>query len=277
MKKIIAKNYDTVSEYLADISRQDSGVANNSQATGRKGFFWTETYGDAVALAQTGWAEGVARVAKHRDGLSAWLDAAKAAKAKSFGWDVTGDFIDVGRVLSGEPECCGAEFETGENNASRVASIRLNACVSGCVSADTIAARGVAVLVAVDLLESCGIRCEVIVSQGTETAGLQIDGNVIVKHPSEIADPDRLAFAVAHPSFFRRFGFRFMELYGHSPSGCHPCRLSDYGQRQGTVEIDEILSAVELSEKSIKANVIEIAKKCGLEFSDEQIEELAAA
>lgn len=273
-KKTVTKDYETVGEYLADLARSDKGVARCSQDTGRRDFFWTETYAEAEGLVAKGWADGVARVNKHRDGLAAFLAAAKTAKSKTFGWDVTGDFIDVGRVLSGEPECCGQEFDHGDTVSKKVVSIRLNQCVSGAVSADAIAARGVAVLVAVDLLESCGIRCEVICSTATEGHGLHLTANVTVKRPNEVVDPDRLAFIVAHPSSFRRFGFRWMELYGHSPAGCHPAAVSDYGRREGTVEIDQILSAVDLSPTSLKENVIKIAEKCGLEFDDEQIAEL---
>lgn len=276
MKKI-AKNYDSVGEFLDDIGQSKPGVSQESREKGNKSFFWTNTYEEAEALYRQGWADGVKKVEKRREGLSAFLDAAKAAKAKEFAWDVTGDFIDVGRVLTGEPECCGSNYDSGEQQQARVASIRLNTCVSGSVDAGVIAARGVAVLVAVDLLESCGIRCEVIVSQGTRSSDLQLDSNIIVKRPNEIVDPDRLAFVVAHPAFFRRFGFRFMELYGHSPSWCYPSPLQDYGKRQGVVEIDEILSGTGVSDSELKENVIEIAKKCGLTFTDEQIEELAKA
>ncbi len=272
--KTITKDYETVSDYLADLARSDKGVSQNSQSTGRRDFFWTETYAEAGELFAKGWADGVARVNKHREGLSAFIAAAKTAKSRTFGWDVTGDFIDVGRVLSGEPECCGQEFESGETVSTKVVSIRLNQCVSGAVSADAIAARGVAVLVAVDLLESCGIRCEVVCSTATSGHGLHLTANVVAKRPGEIVDPDRLAFTVAHPSFFRRFGFRWMELYGHCPSNCHPAAVADYGKRQGTIEIDEILTAVDLSPKSLKENVIKIAEKCGLTFDDEQIAEL---
>ena len=274
MTKIVTKNYETVGEYLADLARPEKGVSQNSQDTGRRDFFWTDTYADAGKLFTSGWADGVARVNKHREGLAAFLDAAKTCKSKTFGWDVVGDFIDVGRVLSGEPECCGQEFDNGDTVARKVVSIRLNQCVSGAVSADAIAARGVAVLVAVDLLESCGIRCEVICSTATKGHGLHLTANVTAKRANEIVDPDRLAFTVAHPSFFRRFGFRWMELYGHSPSNCHPAAVDDYGTREGTVEIDEILSAVNLSAESLKSNVIKIAEKCGLSFDDEQIAEL---
>lgn len=275
----IVKHYECVADYVADVSRnvpREKLKANSSHDTGRGSFFWTETYEEAQSLSVSGWADGTARVAAHRDRFTAFLTAAKAIKAKSFGWDVEGQFVDVGRFLSGEPECFGTEFDYGESIAGRVCSIRLNACVSGAVSADTICARGVTVLVAVDLLEACGIRCEVTVSAATETSALQLDSNVVVKKASDPVDLDKLAFCVAHPSFFRRFGFRFCEIYGHSPSACHPCRLSDYGQK-GVVEIDEILSAASLSPSQLQANVLKIAKSCGLDFNEEQIAELAAA
>lgn len=275
--KTTVKNYETIGDYLADLSRPDAGVSQNSQATGRREFFWTETFGDALELVRCGWADGTARVAQYRDSLGAWLSAAKSAKSREFAWDVAGDFVDVGRVLSGEPECFGSEAETGERTAGRVVSIRLNSCVSCAVSADTIAARGVAVLCAVDLLEACGTRVEVVVSVGSKGRDKSLlDGNVTVKRAGEQVDPDRLAFAVAHPSFFRRFGFRFLELYGHSPSTCRPCPLTDYGTRDGVVEIDEILSSVRLDAESLKAKILEVAQKCGLTFDDSQIADLAA-
>lgn len=278
--KTIIKNYDSVGEYVADLTDgrpSAPGCGNGSQENGRERFFQTKTFGEALSLVSAGWADGVKKVASHRDGMSCWLDAAKAVKAGAFGWDVTGDFIDVGRVLSGEPECCGVTVNDGETVQSRAVSIRLNACVSAAVSTDTIIARGVAVLVAVDLLESLGTRCEVIVSQSTKTGSLHLDANVVVKRASDPVDPDRLAFAVAHPSFFRRLGFRFMELYGHNPGLCMVSPMSDVGTRQGVVEIDELLSGVALSPESLKRHVIAIATKCGLSFTDEQIAEIAAA
>lgn len=276
MSKTIIKNYETIGDYLADLSRPDSGVSRNSQRTGRKEFFWTESFDEALALVRSGWAEGTARVAQYRDSLSAWLSAAKSAKSREFAWDVTGEFVDVGKYLTGEPECFGSEAETGERTAGRVVSIRLNACVSCAVSADTIAARGIAVLCAVDLLESCGTRVEVVVSTGSDGAGTRVDGNVTVKRPGEQVDADRLAFAVAHPSFFRRLGFRFLELYGHNPSLCRPASLTDYGTREGVIEIDEILSSVRLDAESLKAKVLEVVQKCGLTFDESQIADLAA-
>lgn len=273
----ITVNYDSVGDYVnavSDMTKQ--GCTNNSQDYGRRDFFWTDTFAEACELWRTGWQDGAERVARHRDGFNAFIAAAKQAKSRRFAWDVTGDYVDVGRYMTGEPECFGTEYDDGDNVSSRVVSIRLNNCVSAAVDANIICARGLAVLVAVDLLEACNIRCEVIVGTATRRGNV-VESNVTIKRAGETVEPSAIAFNVAHPSFFRRFGFRFMELHGHSPSGCVPCPMTDYGKRQGVVEIDEILSGVRLNNDAIMRNVLAIAAKCGLTFDENQMRELVAA
>lgn len=284
----IVKRFDSISDLLAEVTDDSRpirpGLKVSSQDTGRENFFWTKTFGEAVDLARNGWAEGTARIVEHREACSAFLAAAKTAKAREFGWDVTGQFIDVSRLLSGEPECCGSEFDGGDQIASRVVSIRLNQSVSGSIAADTICARGVTVLVAVDLLESCGVRCEITVSKGSQSTGvagsvrnLQIDSHVVVKQAGDAVDLDKLAFWVAHPASFRRLGFRLNEQNGLSPCGARPARLTDYGADPNVIEIDEILSGASLSPKQLQANVLAIARACGLEFDDETLAAITAA
>lgn len=274
-KHNITREFDNVTEYLAYLNSNEParGVYAEHDGRGQANFFGTPDYASAERLVETGWADGAKKVADRREQFDAFLTAAKAAKASRWDWEVTGHFIDVGRYLSGEPEVFGTEFDDGESNAARVASIRLNSCVSASVSTDAIIARGVTTLVAVDLLESCGIRCEVILSQATK-ADYVANHNIVVKKPSEPVDVDRLAFWLAHPSAFRRFGFKAMEIEGHSPSGCYPTKMSDYGNRQGTVELDSVCTATGLDAEQLKKDVLEIAKRCGLQFSDEQIDEL---
>lgn len=276
----ITRNYDSVSDYVAEMSdksrRPPHGVHEDHDDQGRRDFFWTDSFREALDLWRTGWSEGAERVAKHRRGFDAFIQAVKSAKSKQFAWDVTGEWWDVGRIATGEPECCASEIDLGDGIASRVVSIRLNNCVSAAVDANIICARGLAVLVAVDLLEACNIRCEVIVGTATKTRHV-VESNVVIKKAGEQVEPSAIAFNVAHPSFFRRFGFRFMELHGHSPSGCYPCPMTDHGKREGVVEIDEILSGVSLSHDAIKKNVLQIAEKCGLTFNGDEIEELIGA
>lgn len=273
-------NYDSAGEFVRDMSdgrTAPSGVHESHDERGRWDFFWTESFADAIRLHERGWREGTAKVAKHREGFAAFIAAAKQAKSRQHSWDVTGDYVDVGRYLTGEPECWGCEVESGEQASDRVVSIRINNCVSGAVDAEVICARGLAVLVAVDLLESCGIRCEVVIGTAGSSGGRRVESNVIVKRAGEQCDPDAIAFTVAHPAFLRRFGFRFMELHGFSPNCTQPCPMSDVGQRHGTVEIDEVLSGVRLSPRVVTETVLKVAERCGLTFTGDEVAELIGA
>lgn len=275
--------YDSVAAFVAAMTdttrRPPAGVreAHNESGPERVGFCWTRTWEEALSLQRQGWQEGADRVQQHRDGLQSFVAAAKAAKSLTTTWDFSGVWYDAAKDLSGDPECWACEQFVGDSIANRVVSIRLNNCVSASVSANTITARGLALLVAVDLLEACGTRVEVIIGQATDArGGSRVECNIVAKRADEMADPNGIAFNVAHAAFFRRFGFRFMELHGHSPSGCIPCPMSDHGQRQGVIEIDEILSATRLNDESVKAQVLKVAAACGLTFNDEQTRELLA-
>jgi hypothetical protein len=275
-------NYESVGEYVAamsDMSRRPRhGIHESSGDTGRPDFYWSKTFPDACRIQREGWQEGADKVARHREGFTAFIAAAVNAKSVQPSWDVCGQWYDPAKFFAGEPEYWYDERHTGEQASSRVVSIRLNNCVSAAVDPNIIVARGLAVLVAVDLLEACGIRCEVVI--GTATKGYDgtlAESNVIVKRAGDNAEPNALAFNIAHPSFFRRFGFRFMELHGHSPSACIPCPMSDCGTRQGVVELDELLSGVRLDAAAVMRNVLAIAAKCGLDFTPEQMEGLIAA
>lgn len=281
--KVTTVNYDSVGAYVAAMSdrtlRVPHGIHEASDSRGREDFFWSSDFADAQRIARVGWQEGADKVARHRDGFAAFIAAAVNAKATQPTWDVCGQWYDPAKFFAGEPEYWYDERHVGDQCSTRVVGLRLNNCVSASVDANIIVARGLAVLVAVDLLESCGVRCEIIV--GTATKGNYddsiVESNVMVKRAGEPVEPNALAFTIAHPSFFRRFGFRFMEVNGHSPSGCRPCPMTDFGTRHGVVEIDELLSGVRLNTAAIQRNVLAIAAKCGLEFTQEQIDELIAA
>jgi hypothetical protein len=287
MSNLITRNYESLTDYLAEVCDDTRpikpGLTETSHNTGRVDFTWTDTFEEAVELARDGWAEGTAKVVEHREKAQAFLSAAKTAKTREFGWDVEGQFIDVGRLLGGEPECCGAEFDGGNAVASRVVSLRVNQAVSCSVDADAICARGVTVLCAVDLLESCGIRCEIILSIGNISTGgqgsvrnRQVESHVVLKRASDPVDLDRLAFWIAHPASFRRFGFRWLEQQGLSPRGSRPHPLADRGRDPSIVEVDEVCTATGLSPKQLQDNVLAIARACGLEFDADELAAIAA-
>ena len=275
--RVNTRNFETVGEFVRFAECTTSTFSSPpSRESGRKHFFGTETFEDAIVLFGTGWREGAGKIASLKAGYDAFLAAAVDAKARSHGYDVTGHYIDVGRYLTGEPECFGVEVDEGSEISTKVAGIRLNSCVSGSVSADDIINRGLTVLLAVDLLESCGIRCEVIVSQATEYCNTIEESNVTVKRAKDAVDIDRLAFTIAHPSFFRRFGFAFCEARGHHPSACNVSKMSDFRKREGFIEVEEVCTAHGFTKQEIRSDVLKIAKACGLSFEDSQVEELLA-
>lgn len=279
-KKLVQHNFANIGEFVDFVTDKSHRIKVHASSDRPGKNNWNGNTNDlahAVSLVETGWAEGAKKVAAWSGKLSCFLDVARAVKARQFAWEVSGDYVDVGKYLTGEPECFGAEVDNGETVSSRVVSIRLNNCVSGGLQADAIVARGVAVLVAVDLLESCGRRCEVIVSQATDTHDLHAECNIVVKRASEPVDLDRLAYSVAHPGFFRRLGFRFMEICGHSPSGCSCDSMTDYGQKQATVEVDKLITCVNLSFDSLREHILEVVKACGLDFTDEQLAEITSS
>lgn len=289
--KTTVHNFESIGDYVRYVTetKQKHSLVegSDSRQNGDKFYGDTKSLAEAVSLVEKGWPEGAAKVADWSSRLSSFLSAATSAKSRSYHWDVTGDYVDIGKFLTGEPECCGSDAEYGEQLSGRVVTIRLNACVSGGLQADAIVARGVAVLVAVDILESLGKRCEVIVSQATSTYGrggdagsvrdLHLDANVTVKRAGEPVDLDRLAYSVAHPAFFRRLGFRFMELGGHSPSGCTVSQMSDYGKRQGVVEVDSLLTYCSLNEQSLREHILQILTAVGVDFTPEQLAEIASS
>lgn len=279
MSSIVTVNYDSVSAFVADMTsgrRVPAGVVEAHDLE-KRSFYWTHNFAEAISLQREGWQEGADRVMKHADTLASFVAAAKVAKSVQTTWDTSGIWYDAAKDLSGDPECWACEQFTGDAVSGRIVSIRINTAVSAAVTAETMAARGVAVLVAVDLLEACGIRCEVIVAMASRQSGKpSVEANIIAKQASELAEPNSLAFNVAHPSFFRRFGFKFDQLNGLSPCMSYPCPMSDAGQREGVIDIDEILSAVKLDNAAMKEQILKIAARCGLTFNDEMTRELIA-
>lgn len=276
---VITVNYDSISAFVADMTcgRAVPAGVREAHNDNDRSFYWTRDYREAIDLQRRGWQEGADRVMKYADAMSGFVSAAKVAKSVQTTWDFSGVWYDAGKDLSGDPECWACEQFTGDAIAGRVVSIRLNTAVSAAVTAETMAARGTAVLVAVDLLEACGTRVEVIVSMASRQSGLpNVEANIIAKQASESAEPNSLAFNVAHPSFRRRFGFKFDQLNGQSPCMSYPCPMSDAGRREGVIDIDEILSGVKLNAAAMKGQILKIAEKCGLTFTADQIRELIA-
>jgi hypothetical protein len=147
------------------------------------------------------------------DAIRANVSAVVARELTRPAWafDVAGAVPDVARYLAGEPENMLTPCE--ETAPARVVRLVVNICASADITAAAMYKRGAAALAMVDAIESTGARVEIAVANCHQS---RASGNrravvVTVKRAEDHAEPDRLAFALAHPATLRRLWFAFAE------------------------------------------------------------------
>lgn len=119
-------------------------------------------------------------------------------------FDVTGDFFDMGRVLSGEPEAWGTFTDTNPRNLFATIVINLTAVWS--IPAEAMMRRSFRMQRLVNWLENQNVRVQVKALQVSQCAYMEFT----VKTFEQYLDLDSLAIA-GHSDFFRRSMFRLME------------------------------------------------------------------
>lgn len=269
-EKITTVTFESVGEFLADSQK---ATHHDSHAEGNKRFSGTNTYGEAVELATNGWADGTKKLNALRAELTAFVEKAVAAKSKSISYDVTGDWLDVGRYLNGEPEVFGSYEAEGEQTAAKITKIVANVSAIGSVETQSIFSAGAAIYAAVDLLESLGHRVELWLGSGsTLHTGKRLQVLVKLKDASQPIDSDRLAFFVAHNASLRRIFFSTECQRGFYPSSSRttPLEMTD-----GSIITPEVSYADTTQERRIE-RVLEVCRAVGIEFSEEELAEVTA-
>lgn len=208
-------------------AREDSG-----------GFSNTKTYSEAIHLLENGWPEGLKQV----DFLSSRARDAQPQSSFDFSpyHDVHGSTVDMGRYLSGDPECMIDYRIEKQAKCGRVVRVVVNAACSASMSSIDYYRRGVAALKIIDAFETAGYRCEVVAGTVSKCPQHWFSAQVTVKDPDQPLDMDRLAFFLAHPAMERRLFFRLHERL--------PFVLPAYGQpapfprKPGEIHINEMHS-----------------------------------
>lgn len=271
-KTKITHRFDSIEQLVRDNERwgKDRTDGNSSRGTGRTDWYGTNSYESAVGLLTNGWPEGAHRVASIRSRLDRAVQAMAAAKVQETAFGVEGEWVDIGRLATGEPECCAYTVDSGEALPSKVVKIVANICVSACVSTDVMFARGAACIAAVDLLESLDRRVELWVGIGCDGYnGKTLDSQVLVKAGDQPVDTDRLAYVLCHPAFFRRIYFAHMELNEMNPCGCLPHGVN----ADSAIVLPELCSSRGLSHHDIVKQVAEICELAGVSFDASEVME----
>ncbi len=267
--------FETIGDFIAaaDTKGENSKV---SHCGVEAGFHGTATFGEAVALATKGWPAGAERLTKLRAELGSVVDKAVAAKSCKLEWDTTGDFIDIGRVLSGEPECCGS-FREGQDSqpSTRVIKLVANLSAIGGVKKESIFSAGAAVFAAVDVLETLGRRVELWLGSGSHSRirGDKLTVLVKAKDASQPFEPDRIAFFLAHNASLRRLFFSVEEDLGFSPNCTGTCPLL---VEEGAIATPEV-SQSDTTAAARAARVLQVCESCGVSFSAEERESIVVS
>lgn len=263
--------FESVGEFLADACKGDHP---DSHKRGDEDFHGTNTFKEAVALAKQGWPEGRERLESLRATLDAAVSKAIEAKSATQVFDVVGDYIDVGRVLEGEPECCGSYLDDETSHAkTRVVKIVANVSALGHVEQRQIFSLGAAIYAAIDLIESLGSRVELWLGSGSrQHSGKRLNVLVKVKDAAQPFEGDRLAFYLCNAASLRRLFFSVECQRGFFPSSTGTTHLD---VEEGTVVTSEARPDDDTQARRI-ARVIETCEACGVRFSEEELAQITA-
>lgn len=118
--------------------------------------------------------------------------------------------VDMGRFLSGEPECMVESEPIVISRHGRAVRIAVPVCYSSNVGKDEILARGAAVMALVGVLRRCQHPLEVWATINIHTTNGEngrLSYMIKVQSADQPVDMGRLMYALAHPSMLRQLGF----------------------------------------------------------------------
>lgn len=207
--------WEDMSDAVDDILNAGEGFVNgSSQREDDRKDPWSGSvdFGSALETLRGGWAE-------HRDAVEAAVTAVQedpsieSMVSARFGWQhaYAGDVCDIGRFVTGDPECMFAPTMVDAVQPDAVIRIVINGTASAAIRTDVLVRRGIMIAALVDTLHLLGRGVEVWWTCSTVHSGSTHGNLVRIKATDEPLDVDDLLFVAAHPSMLRRFGFALWE------------------------------------------------------------------
>lgn len=195
------------------------------------------TLKQSLVLATEGWQEGASQIARLADPIVSVVAQRLYRPEPVYGTD--GDFFDVGRVCSGEPEHWirweQAESDSGMPQQHGPITIAYDTGASSHVSSATMIKRGAVVAALAWLLELSGRPCEIVAILQIPFGASSDPGGrdpstvhaVVIKRASAPIHVASLAFWLVHPAAMRRCLLRAVELM---PGALRGRVSSNYGR-----------------------------------------------
>jgi len=183
----------------------------------------TTDLADAVRLGLLGYDEIRPEVERMFAELESQL-AERLELAFQTRFDYTGSVVDVGRYLSGEPECMIDFVPEPSARMGRVVKVIVNGICSASVESKRIIKRGVVVCALIDAIHKLGMGVEVYAEFPTNDYAInspkgKVHTFLVKLHSSEqLLDINNLMFGLCHPSMLRRISFSVMEQTKWEPA-----------------------------------------------------------
>lgn len=207
---VIKEHFDSIHQMLSVIeSRPNNSVMSGmyDSKDNSKSFTGTSSYGEAVCLFENGYTEILPRI---KQGVSANYKKSQAVLRRTVRTGVVGYTPHVPNAIMGLPN----SMIFTENVPQKTKTVSVIVSITGncSVEAEEIIKSGITALSVVNALELRGCRCELKVDffDGQKDDEMTF-ATVKVKDYREHMDLQKLCFPLAHPSMFRRFGFKWLE------------------------------------------------------------------
>lgn len=201
--------FESLGEFAKLATQNSKPLASNKPE--QNNWSKTENLVDACTLASNGWNE----IRPEVDAVLVNLEdrlAEKFAALYVTEYATSGASVDMGRFVTGEPECMIEFAPTPKESMGRVVKIIVAGVASSGVDSEDIKRRGIAVLALVDTIHKMGVGIELWWESCIEGYTQGTHSTVVKLHDSsEPLDIDSVMFSLAHPSMLRRLVFSVQE------------------------------------------------------------------
>lgn len=208
---VVKEHFTSIHQMLNAVNnRPNNDVMKNKHSSTKEGdadWTGTENWEEAVDLFENGYTEILPKI---KAGVAAGIKKTEMIQKRRTSTGVVGYAAHVPNAIMGLPN----SMIYTQATPQKIKAISITYCItqnSG-TEAEEFIDSGIAVLNVINRLELNGCRVNLkIMYYCAECDGEYAFGTVDVKDYREHMDLQKLCFPVAHPSMFRRFGFKWLE------------------------------------------------------------------
>ncbi len=175
-------------------------------------------------------------------------------------YQCSGAEVDMGRYLSGEPECMIESEPIRISRQGRAVRLAVNVSFVNSIREDVVRKRGAAVLALVDILSRAQHPLEIwaCIVPASGDAKRRFVYSIKIQAANEPLDMGRVMYFLAHPTVFRRLGFSVIDGDAKRDDTFSRRYLSGYGTFRGGPENE--IQAEDLGEEGGNTIILPLLK-----------------